>query len=496
MISTNSVVNQGTAQIGGFIKIEKQDRLASGPTSHWRSSTSASPTGIRKAPRARPDAERGDSPSAACATTAAAHCAVLPRAPNPHDYWPNQLYDTREGNFRDVATTGRVGHACRRRHGLRRARRGEPEEVACRHIAIGTTGDDALEQQRLHRLLLGSPRRPQRGRRDRNVETGEYGFEDFINPPNADGAPNNTLDGGTTGAENVNELSLPVNTTRETYGEDPANCVGLQRVDAAWRRRSITPTPGRGCSSRRPTPETPASPASTSGALPARAQARQRRHRQRREPAADTGLTVADGEPGVRAGQLQRRRRVVDQSARAQRAGGDHGRRGDAPVEQLEGLQFVPLSRTSATTRNATTTGYRFAVVAGKGKSFTWPPPGRRTSCSAPTAASATSCACWRTGTSAASSINYRGSIVSLYHSRQAIGTFKYGPERVRLRRQKLQVRRGLPAAGAAAAGNADVPRREHADVQADSASDPVASALRLLPATIAIFAIVAGSPA
>ncbi len=25
-------------------------------------------------------------------------------------------------------------------------------------------------------------------------------------------------------------------------------------------------------------------------------------------------------------------------------------------------------------------------------------------------------------------SINYRGSIVSLYHSRQAVGTFKYGP--------------------------------------------------------------------
>ena len=59
-----------------------------------------------------------------------------------------------------------------------------------------------------------------------HVETGEYGFEDFVNPANADGAPNNTLDGGTTGAENVNELSLPPNTTRETYGEDPANCAG------------------------------------------------------------------------------------------------------------------------------------------------------------------------------------------------------------------------------------------------------------------------------
>jgi hypothetical protein len=81
----------------------------------------------------------------------------------------------------------------------------------------------------------------------------------------------------------------------------------------------------------------------------------------------------------------------------------------------------------SATTRNATTTGYRMAVVAGKGKSFTWPSAG------APHFLFGTDGGVgnflrlledWNINGVA---INYRGSIVSLYHSRQATGTFKYG---------------------------------------------------------------------
>ena len=92
---------------------------------------------------------------------------------------------------------------------------------------------------------------------------------------------------------------------------------------------------------------------------------------------------------------------------------------------------LVPTIRTTAApvATPRPTTGYRFAVVAGKGPSFTWPTARRRrTSCSAPTAASATSCACSRTGTSAACAINYRGSIVSLFNSRQAIGRSSTAP--------------------------------------------------------------------
>ena len=83
---------------------------------------------------------------------------------------------------------------------------------------------------------------------------------------------------------------------------------------------------------------------------------------------------------------------------------------------------------TLATNRNATTTGYRMGVVAGKGLSFTY--------CGAP---------CGNPGflygtdggvgnflrlledwNIAGVSINYRGSLVTLHISRQATGTFKY----------------------------------------------------------------------
>jgi hypothetical protein len=78
--------------------------------------------------------------------------------------------------------------------------------------------------------------------------------------------------------------------------------------------------------------------------------------------------------------------------------------------------------------RNSTTTGYRFAVIAGKSNSFPWPATGN------PHFLFGTDggmgnflrlLECWN---HAGVSINYRGSMISLFISRQAVGTFKYGP--------------------------------------------------------------------
>jgi hypothetical protein len=91
-----------------------------------------------------------------------------------------------------------------------------------------------------------------------------------------------------------------------------------------------------------------------------------------------------------------------------------------------DGLSFeVP---TWATQRNATTTGYRFAAVAGKGVSF----PHCGANCGNPGFLFGTDGGVgnflrlledWNT---AGISINYRGSLISLFTSRQAIGTFKF----------------------------------------------------------------------
>ena len=73
----------------------------------------------------------------------------------------------------------------------------------------------------------------------------------------------------------------------------------------------------------------------------------------------------------------------------------------------------------------STTTWYRMAVISGKGAQLPEADQqrARTTPTSAPTAARTTSCATSRTGTG--TTLNYRGSIVSFYINRQAVGTYK-----------------------------------------------------------------------
>ena len=73
--------------------------------------------------------------------------------------------------------------------------------------------------------------------------------------------------------------------------------------------------------------------------------------------------------------------------------------------------------------REAATTGYRVAIVSGKGLAF--PKPATRTRASGPTAARTTSSASWKTGTGFRRRCDTAGSLVSFFISRQGIGTFK-----------------------------------------------------------------------
>ena len=104
-------------------------------------------------------------------------------------------------------------------------------------------GRSTMNINGLHRLLLRSARQQRNARR--NVETGEYGFEDIVNPASAAGPPNGVLDIG----EDFN-------------GNGRSMSTGRRRRLAArrWRRRSAgrhgaaaTPLPGRRPASIRPT---------------------------------------------------------------------------------------------------------------------------------------------------------------------------------------------------------------------------------------------------
>lgn len=131
-------------------------------------------------------------------------------SPDATDYWPNMLYDAREGNPRDanavgsitLALSGIMNYVELDVNNLRRWFAG----------TIGVTGTQATNNNNNGYIVYFSDRR--NNRNAANAETGEYGDEDRINPAAGSGAPNNILDAG----EDVNG-----STVLDVYGRTPRN---------------------------------------------------------------------------------------------------------------------------------------------------------------------------------------------------------------------------------------------------------------------------------
>jgi hypothetical protein len=193
----------GTITIGGYIKIDMQDQAGG-----WQDVTQEilqlgiagrdltgtcvdPPNSIIRVQRLK------DTP-AACSGASA----------NKYQYWPNVLYDTREGALRDnIPTTqttvylgGVMNYIELDVNNLARWFRG----------TIGTSGGNAMNTTGY--VVYFSDRRTNRNAA--NQETGEYGFEDFVNPGSVNGTPNGVLDT----AEDVNGDS-----TLEVYGQTPVS---------------------------------------------------------------------------------------------------------------------------------------------------------------------------------------------------------------------------------------------------------------------------------
>jgi type II secretory pathway pseudopilin PulG len=112
-------------------------------------------------------------------------CGIAGRAT---DYWPNALYDTREANLRDESATvkgialgGVMNYISFDVNNYRRWLTG----------AIVGTGNLSYQKDGGY-IVYFSDRRNDRNAA--NVETGEYGWEDNINPGNNNGALNGVLD--------------------------------------------------------------------------------------------------------------------------------------------------------------------------------------------------------------------------------------------------------------------------------------------------------------
>ena len=217
VVTTNVLSNAGTGTIGGFIKIEMQTGAGA-----WQDVTmeilnygigapnqagaicnpvagnpDPTPNAIIRIQRLR---DNGGVCTYATDTTGARDSS---------NWWPNVLFDTREALQRDAAPTnqanivlGGVVHYIALDVGnlLKWFRRAAPYTAGSGTGALTNNGYSVYFSDRRN------------NRNTSNQETGEYGFEDFVNPTSDTGAPNNLLDAG----EDVNG-----NGVLDTYGQFP-----------------------------------------------------------------------------------------------------------------------------------------------------------------------------------------------------------------------------------------------------------------------------------
>jgi hypothetical protein len=385
----------GTPLLGGVIKVEIQ--LAD---ETWRDVTlevlnlglagrnltgaagcaQPSPNAVIRVERIRNDPTGG----AGAAASGTPRCGT--GSTNATDYWPNVLYDTREALVRDdvprnngTLKLGGVMHYVELDvNNLRRWLLGE----------IGASGSQARSVNGY--TVYFSDRRTNRNAA--NQETGEFGFEDFVNPGNAAGSENGQLDAG----EDVNgngqidlygRTAIVVAGSTGTLGSnaDPGATVTAEvsRVNrAVLFRRALKVTNG------------------ALGQVPM------------------PGLTIASENPVYVQGHFN-----------ANAAGFGNGAAAAVVADAVTVLSGNWNDNTSLnypndpTRRPATTTWYRFAVLSGKGRSFPRPNQGN------PPQDFGTDGGVhnfiryledW-----SGQALNYRGSIASFYYSRQGVGTYK-----------------------------------------------------------------------
>lgn len=172
-----------------------------------------------------------DNPTTAVADPS--FCGTLSNQPT--DYWPNVLFDTREGNSRDTipasgspALGGVMDYTELDVNNLARYLTG----------VIGVNGPLAKDNTNSSYdfVVYFSDRRgnytptPVAGWPPASPslhETGEYGFEDSVNPTDPNGCPNNTLDTGETFDEVENAANQAIGGTPENYGAAPSPAVPL-----------------------------------------------------------------------------------------------------------------------------------------------------------------------------------------------------------------------------------------------------------------------------
>jgi hypothetical protein len=398
-LSTYSHYTQDTPSIGGFIKIERQDAAGT-----WADVTAEilglgigagnqdgsicadpTPNAILRIQQLRENGGGGCS---------------YPGSASPFDWWPNTLYDTREANRRDVSLTapiemgGVMHYVALDVNNLKRWLAG----------SIGATGTTVRNANGY--IVYFSDRRGNHDWRDANMpETGEYGWEDVVNPASAAGDPNGTLQKG----EDVNS-----NGTLESYAtNDPDGFVVRVGASGPFLAAQVDPrrtlTAGearvnRVVLFRRALKLINGGIVSGVNSLPS------------------SGLTVASENPVYVQGNYNATTNPTAQPNVPAAIIADAVTVLSTNWKDTRSFRYP----NNASMRPALTTAYRFGVIAGKNPSFTYPTAGSPHFLFGTDGGAGNFLRLLEHWNTDGVSINYRGSIISLYYSRQATGTFKY----------------------------------------------------------------------
>ena len=302
-----------------------------------------------------------------------------------YDYWPNVLYDAREGVWRDnisqnqmnVFLSGVMHYIELDVNNLRRWLTG----------ATGASGTSVLNQNGF--VIYFSDRRGNKNAAGN--ETGELGMEDFVNPTSSSATPNGVLDTG----EDLND-----NGTLEVYGNTPQNVGAAPYDGTATLRRLVNINVAR---SNRPIFFRRAIKL-TNGGL---------------NQIPMPGLMVTSENP-----------MYIEGDFNASVGAGGFGEPNAATAVMADAVTFLSNVWTDTislawphreTNRNAATTFYRVAIVSGKGKAFPRP-SGTFTNFGTDggTHNFFRMVEDWGGRTA-----NYRGAMITFYNNRQAVGPWQ-----------------------------------------------------------------------
>lgn len=351
-----------------------------------------SPNAIIRFQRVRTNPSTGAAAPAACAGALAG------------DYWPLTLYDTREGKPRDNEAAGSaniflggvVHYVEFDVNNFRRWLAGD----------IGASGAQVINEDGF--TVYFSDRRANRD--GAGNETGEYGWEDVVNAADANGAPNGVLEAG----EDLNS-----NGGLEVYGGTPVFPAGMADVGGLPANLAANQAAAPLTTAARPNTVVTAAVAKANRPILFRRALKVVNGASGNLPA--DGLNITSENPLYVVGPFNATN--ADFAA-------DH-----APAALIADAvtllspnwadQTSFASPNSPGARARTTTYYRFATIAGKNRSFPWANTNCGVGCYQDYGTDAGTHNFLRMLEGNGQTVNYRGSIVSFFYSRQAVGVYK-----------------------------------------------------------------------